>query len=120
MHAMNPGNTGDLVRRPGAACRLLKGARTKAQLTQRELAERAGVPQATVGRIESGASQPKLETLLLLLNAAGFELELRPRRGEGIDRTLIRQQLELSFEERVRRNSAESANVDRLLSRLKR
>jgi len=83
------GNTADLVRRPQAARRLVRAARRRAGVTQRELAQRAGVPQATVGRIESGAVQPKVETLLLLLNAAGYELSLRPRRGAGVDRTLM-------------------------------
>lgn len=115
---MSSGHHDDLVRRPGAAARLLRHARSKAGATQRELAARAGVPQATVGRIESGAVQPKLETILLLLNAAGFELELRARRGDGVDRTLIRDLLALPSEERVVRSIDETRRVARLLDSL--
>lgn len=118
MNAMSATHHDDLVRRPGAAARLLRHARSKAKVTQRELAGRAGVPQATVGRIETGAVQPRFETLLLLLNAAGFELELRARRGDGVDRTLIREMLALSPGDRVAIGVDESRRVDELLGAL--
>jgi|AntRauTorcE11897_2_1112592.scaffolds.fasta_scaffold146407_2 transcriptional regulator with XRE-family HTH domain len=53
---------------------LLHEARQKAGLTQRELAERAGTSQSVVGRIESGATNPTVETLNHLISTAGFEL----------------------------------------------
>ena len=60
--------------------RLLREARSRAALTQRELAARAGTSQSVVARIESGHTHPGSETLLRLLEAAGFELrvELAP------------------------------------------
>lgn len=53
---------------------LLRNARLRAGLTQRELAKRAGRPQSSIARWESGAMQPRLETLLELLRACGFDL----------------------------------------------
>ena len=77
-------------------------ARRRAGLTQRALAERAGVPQSSIARIESGASMPRAGTLLQLLHAAGEELEAEPRLGIGVDRTLIRTRLAMTPAERGR------------------
>ncbi len=62
----------------------LNGARRSAGLTQRELATRAGVPQPTIARIESGRQMPRADTLDKLLKACGWELDMT-RRGEGED-----------------------------------
>ena len=59
---------------------LLREARARAGLTQRELARRAGTAQSVVARIEQGRTDPSTATLARLLAAAGFELraELTP------------------------------------------
>jgi transcriptional regulator with XRE-family HTH domain len=56
---------------PGA---LLRAARDRAGLTQRELARRCGTSQSVVARIENGRTDPSTATLEHLLAAAGFEL----------------------------------------------
>ncbi len=53
---------------------LLREAREKAGLTQRELAARAGTSQSAVARYERAKAMPDIETLNRLLEAAGFEL----------------------------------------------
>lgn len=60
--------------------RLLRAARQRAGLTQRELARCAGTSQSVVARIEQDRTDPGTATLARLLAAAGFELsaELRP------------------------------------------
>ncbi|HUO67840.1 MAG TPA: helix-turn-helix transcriptional regulator [Gammaproteobacteria bacterium] len=62
------------------AAALLRDARTRAGLSQRALAHRAGTSQSVVARIESGQTSPSWETLRQLLRAAAFELhvELSP------------------------------------------
>ncbi len=55
---------------------LVREARKRAGLTQAELARRAGVPQSTVGRIESGARVSSTALTERLLRAAGFELRV--------------------------------------------
>ena len=45
-------------------------------MTQRQLAERAGVPVTMISAYERDQRQPTLGTLLRLLRAAGFELRL--------------------------------------------
>lgn len=81
---------------------MVRAARRRSGLTQRGLAEAAGVPQATVGRIEAGSVSPRAETLIRLLGAVGHELSIERRIGEGIDRTLIRDRLQMTPEERIR------------------
>jgi transcriptional regulator with XRE-family HTH domain len=83
------------------AASLLRSARRRAGLTQRALAERAGVPQSTVGRIETGAIDPRATTLQSLLRACGYDLEAEPLLGVGVDRTQIRESLKRPTPERV-------------------
>ena len=74
---------------------LLREARKRAGLTQAELAARAGVPQSTIGRIESGARVPSTALLERLIRATGFELRVSlgepdPQTESLFERTLRR------------------------------
>ena len=80
---------------------MLRTARRRAGMTQRELAYAARVPQATVGRIEAGTVSPRADTLTRLLRVSGHELVLERRLGDGIDRSLIRDRLRLTPAERI-------------------
>jgi uncharacterized protein len=93
------------------AATIVRYARRRAGLTQRALAERAGVPQSAIARIESGGVSPRLSTLLQLVEPTGLTLELSPRIGQGVDRSLIRAALERSPEERIRAATAAARNV---------
>jgi len=84
----------------------VNGARRSAGLTQRGLAERSGVPQPTIARIESGKQMPRADTLDRLLRASGWELDMTLRRGDGEDRGLIRSWLSLAPEQRAERGAA--------------
>src|SRR3990172_1244001 len=81
---------------------LVRQARREAGLGQRELARRVGVPQPTISRIELGLASPRFETLYRLLRECGLELELAPRQGRDVDRTLITERLRLAPGERAR------------------
>jgi transcriptional regulator with XRE-family HTH domain len=102
------------------AARMLRYARVKAGLSQRELAERASVPQPTVARIESGAVTPRVDTLDKLLRAAGYMLEIDVLRGEGVDTALIDQMLDYDPPERLRRAEQEARALRRLEDALRR
>ena len=67
---------------------LLRLARLRRGLTQRQLAELAGVPQSTVGRIETYRQQPTLPLLAKLLAAADLELRTRLEDYDPHDDTL--------------------------------
>jgi transcriptional regulator with XRE-family HTH domain len=92
---------------------LLREARDRAGLSQRELARRAGTTQSVVARIEAGTGKPNVATLERLYAAAGFELQLglQPIAASDpmieaykrdIDRTLLRENLRKTPEQRVR------------------
>jgi len=99
---------------PMKAARALRWARLTAGLSQRQLADRSGVPQSTVGRIEAGSIDPRVGTLSRLLRACGFDLEVLERIGQGIDRTLMRPTPPEGAADRLRRVSAEARNLARL------
>ena len=61
---------------PSPSSALLQLARLKAGMSQRDLAERAGVPVTMISAYERDQRQPTLATLLRLLRAAGFDLRL--------------------------------------------
>jgi transcriptional regulator with XRE-family HTH domain len=82
------------------AAEILRSARAHARLTQRELADRAGIPQPTIAAIETGKQDPRYATLDKLLRICGFDLDLVPHDGEGEDRTVFT--LDLTPTERLR------------------
>ncbi len=59
-----------------AAADLVRTARARRRLSQRALADRAGVSQTTVSAVESGRAQPST-MVEKLLSAAGFQLEAK-------------------------------------------
>jgi len=61
----------------GTAANLLLLARVKSDLSQIELAKKAGVAQSAISAYERGVRQPTLPTLARLLAAADFDLRLR-------------------------------------------
>jgi hypothetical protein len=81
--------------------RMVREARKRAGLTQRQLSSKAGIPQETIARIERGRVDPHVGTLDRLLEACGYGLESMPRLGIGIDRTQIRELLKLTPSERL-------------------
>src|SRR6266496_3738058 len=100
-----------------AAARLLWGARRSAGLSQRALADRAKVPQPTIAAIESGRQDPRFETLLALVESCGQELAALPRPGEGVDRSLIREQLRLTPAQRLRSAGENARALQRFLGK---
>lgn len=58
---------------------LLGEARHQAGLTQDQLAQQAHTSRTAVSAYENGRKKPTLDTAERLLNASGFELDMRPR-----------------------------------------
>ena len=83
------------------AGRMLRDARARAGLTQRQLAVKAGIPQETIARIERGRADPRVNTLDRLLAACEFGIEVVPRLGIGIDRSQIRERLDTPMDRRL-------------------
>ncbi len=70
--------------------RALKAARSHKGLSQRDLAQRTGVPQSHISKIESGGVDLKASSLIEFARALDLELMLVPRRlaptVEGLQR----------------------------------
>ena len=54
--------------------------RTKAGLTQEQVAERMHTQKSNVSRLEKGNTNPSWATLLKYAHACGFELTLKPEK----------------------------------------
>jgi transcriptional regulator with XRE-family HTH domain len=61
----------------------LAAARSRHQLSQQALQERAGVQQAEISRIERGVGNPTAATLLRLAGALGHKLTPVPAEASG-------------------------------------
>lgn len=91
---------------------VLSQLRARGDLTQRDLARRAGTSQPAIARLEHGRASPTVATLQRLARAAGFELrvELVPTAPvdpvieaykRDVDRTLLRENLKKTVHERL-------------------
>ena len=92
------------------AASLVREIRSRAGLSQRELAERAGTTQSVIARIEVGDTRPRTDTVKRLAEAAGFALHLAVERSVVSDPHMlddVERILRLTPEERLR----EVANV---------
>lgn len=54
-------------------------AREAKGLTQKELAEKAGVKQSAIARLESMKATPQIDTLFKVLHPLGYTLDIVPR-----------------------------------------
>ena len=68
---------------------LVKMARVRAGLSQRELARKAQTAQSVVARVELGENSPSWDTLMRLLGAAGFKLRTTLERTPVVDRSVL-------------------------------
>jgi transcriptional regulator with XRE-family HTH domain len=80
---------------------ILRIARRRAGLSQRQLAERMEVPPATISRWESGQNRPSFERLGAAVAACGLELSTALTRADGSYAFQIYDQLGRSPAERV-------------------
>jgi transcriptional regulator with XRE-family HTH domain len=86
------------------AAALVQLARIKASLSQRQLAERAGVPVTMISAYERDKRQPTMPTLLRILKAAGFDLRIHLTPYEPHDEILANLEANRSSDERARRD----------------
>jgi transcriptional regulator with XRE-family HTH domain len=70
--------------------RTLKEARERKGLSQRALSKQAGVPQGQISRIENGAVDLRLSSLIELARALDLELTLVPRKSVSAVKSIVR------------------------------
>jgi transcriptional regulator with XRE-family HTH domain len=84
---------------------LIREARKRAGMTQRELAVRLGTTQAVVARWETGAASPSFARVQEAVRACGFDLAVRVVARDDEHVLLIEGALRLTPEERLARAS---------------
>jgi transcriptional regulator with XRE-family HTH domain len=94
---------------------LLADARRRAGLTQAELADRLGISQSAVAKLEREEANPTVRTLERALRATGYRIEAR-RVLPNIDESLIRAQLALPPAERLRQLERHAAEVAKIVA----
>lgn len=95
---------------------LVREVRTRAGLSQSELADRLGTTQSAVSRWEHGHDEPRLSRLAAILAACGVRAELTFAPDDGVDRAQIRQQLAMSPADRL----ASVSNLSRFVTEARR
>lgn len=82
---------------------LTRTARRNAGLTQSALADRLGVSQPVIARLERPGANPTLATLRQVAAATGHSLRVELDRPSGIDESMIAADLALTPDERLER-----------------
>lgn len=80
---------------------LLREARLRSGLTQKELGQRVGRPQSQIARWETGRVEPSLETLSRLIRACGLELTYELANYDDSYVPYIERLLELTPQRRI-------------------
>jgi transcriptional regulator with XRE-family HTH domain len=62
----------------------IRAARRARRVSQRELAELADIPPATLARAEADKTMPRLDTFVTLLGALGYQLVLVDQHGRPL------------------------------------
>jgi transcriptional regulator with XRE-family HTH domain len=82
---------------------LIREARLRAGLSQKDLAARSGRDRAVIARWEQAVVAPSVETLVEIVRACGFDLPLELVPYEASGRERLRRNARLSPERRVQR-----------------
>jgi transcriptional regulator with XRE-family HTH domain len=80
---------------------LIREARSRAGITQAELARRLGTTQSAVARLERWNANPTAHTLERALEVTGHRLELAERPWSSVDESQIARQLRFTPAERL-------------------
>lgn len=97
---------------------LVREARKRMALTQRELAERAGTTQSAIARLESGRTSPSLEVVLRLIRLTGLDLRVELVPYDDSDIVQAVDALRGSPEQRVRANASTVRQADQFRAAL--
>ena len=85
---------------------LIREARRRAGLTQRELAERLGTTQSAIARLERGGTAPSYERVVEAVRACGMDLVPQLLRADDADWSVASSNLTVTPDARVRRHQA--------------
>lgn len=98
---------------------IVRSARVAANLTQVQLAERTGLSQAFVSRLESPGANPTANTLQRVLAATGHQLTTVAL-SEDVDASQIIERLKLTPAQRLAAHTRSHRNLTRLKASARR
>lgn len=93
---------------------VVREARRRAGLTQRQLAELAGTTQSAIARLETGGSTPSLDAVLRIVRLCGLDLEIGLVDRDDSDWLQASRLLPLSPAERLARADRVAAQLHAL------
>src|SRR5207244_9531409 len=102
------------------ASRLVRAARKRKGLTQRELAAKTRIPRPMISSIERGLQDPRYSTLQRIFRACDLEVDVVNIAGGGVDRTQFMETLPLTPEERLRRSVVATRAINELVRNARR
>src|SRR3954451_22613620 len=82
---------------------LVREARKRVGLSQRELAERAGTTQSAIARIETGGSTPSFDAVLRFLRLTDLDLDPMVVDRDDSDAAQAHEMRHLTADERLKR-----------------
>lgn len=85
---------------------LIREARRRAGLTQRELADRLDTTQSAIARLERGGTEPSYERVARAVRACGMDLVPQLLRADDADWSVASTNLTVDPDERIRRHQA--------------
>lgn len=95
---------------------LVREARRRAGLSQRELADRAGTTQSAIARVETGRSTPSIDTVVRLVRLCGLDLDVALVERDDSDWTQARRLLTLTPSQRLVRADRAARALQRMRS----
>ena len=90
---------------------LVREARKRARLTQRELAEKAGTTQSAIARLESGKTRPAFDEVMRLVRLCGMDLDFMLVVRDDSDRAQAERLAGLSPAQRLARADRVAAQM---------
>lgn len=84
---------------------LIREARRRANLTQQQLADRAGTAQPAIARWESGRTAVSLDDVVRIIRLCGFDLELSVVERDDSDMAQAARLAELTGQQRLDRHA---------------
>ena len=99
---------------------IVREARRRARLSQRELADLLGTTQPVIARWEAGTSSPAFDRVVEAVRACGLDLAVRVVARDDQHALLVRQNLVLTPAQRLERLRAGRAAVEDMAARAQR
>ncbi len=100
--------------------KILKEARARKGLSQRELSAKSGVPQSHISKIESGRVDLRVSSLVALARVLDLELELVPKKSIPAVKSIVRSSVNTDIAEEQRRIQEQLSRFNDVMAKISR